>query len=122
MRDDFMHPEKDESTENNESGDGKQIVTTQDEIDGFNVVRAILSENVDISDVVMRDTLSYCGILFRDNNRTPLCRLYFNNPSNLQLALLDAEKKETKVKLSSVDDIYKYATELKETLRRYLKG
>jgi hypothetical protein len=122
MRDDFMHPEETGTDEQDESRDGRQIVTTQDEIDGFNIVRAILSEDANADDVVMRDTFSYCGILFKDNNRTPICRLYFNNPSNLRLALLDAEKKETRVNLSSVNDIYQYSTELRKTLGRYLKG
>lgn len=62
-------------TENLESGEG--IVTTQEEIDSYNIVKAIVRDIVDVSRVFIRDTKSYCGILLDDNNRKPICRLHY---------------------------------------------
>lgn len=64
----------DETPMDEPADDNNGIVTTQEEVDGFDIVRAILSELVDIERVVMRDTKSYCGILLDDNNRKPICR------------------------------------------------
>jgi len=100
--------------------DDKKIVTLQDEVDGFNIVRAILYEVVDITRVVDRDTNSYFGILFDDNNRRPICRLYFNSPTKRYFATFDENKVETKNEITSLNDIYKYAKELKGVVEYYL--
>lgn len=102
------------------SEDGK-IVTTKDEIDGYNIVRAILYEIVDINRVVDRDTNSYFGILFDDNNRKPICRLYFNSATIKYIATFDENKTETKHKIESLGDIYKHSKELRDIIAFYLK-
>ncbi|ASJ74416.1 type I restriction enzyme HsdR N-terminal domain-containing protein [Granulosicoccus antarcticus] len=95
------------------------IVTTQDEIDGYNVVKAIARQKVAVERVVMRDTKSYCGILLDDNNRKPICRLRFNNESKMVLGLFDQDKAETRHSIDSVDDIYKFSGRILATLRSY---
>ncbi|TGN99753.1 hypothetical protein PN36_33820 [Candidatus Thiomargarita nelsonii] len=40
-----------------------RIVTTEPEREGHNIIRALLKEIIDPERVVMRDTVSYCGIL-----------------------------------------------------------
>ena len=94
------------------------IVTTQEELDGFYVVRAILREVIDVDRVVHRDTKSYFGILLDDNNRKPICRLHFNT-SNKYIGIFDNQKNETKYKIDDVSDIYKFSNRLKETIRFY---
>lgn len=89
-----------------------RIVTTEDEWEGFYIVRAILSEIINIERVNMRDTISYCGILLDNNNRKSICRLRFNT-SQKYLGLVDENKKEEKVLIESVSDIYKYSEQLK---------
>ncbi len=94
------------------------VVTTQDEIEGFYIVRAILSELIDPSRVVMRDTKSYCGILLDNNNRKPICRLRFNF-SQKYISLLDAEKNEERIAIGSVHEIFKLANRFKACVRGY---
>lgn len=94
------------------------IETTQAELDGYNIVKAILRENVEISRIVGRDTQSYFGILLDDNNRKPLARLHFNRTQKY-LGLLDENKAETRMPINSLDDIFKYADDLKKTLSFY---
>ena len=95
------------------------IDTTQDEIDGFYVVKSILRETVDPSRIAMRDVRSYCGILLDDNNRQPICRLRFNR-SKKYLGLFH-EDNEERVAIDSIDDIYKYADQLKKAAANYLE-
>ena len=57
----------------------------------------------------MRDRKSYCGILLDDNNRKPLCRFYFNNPSNLTLGVFSETKDETRHSIQDLDGVLDYA-------------
>lgn len=84
------------------------IETTQVEIDGFNIVRAICSRVVDPERVVMRDAKSYCAILLDDNNRRTLVRLHFNSPTARYLGLFSAKDEERKA-VSGPVDIYQHA-------------
>ena len=96
----------------NESG----IVTTQEEIEGYLIIKAILCSVVDPARVVMRDRQTYCGILLDDNNRKPLCRMHFNSVSVKYIGTFDADKNETKHKIEKLDDIYQYADLLRTTV------
>lgn len=106
-----------------ESSEDNGIVTTQEEIDAFNIIRAILRKRVGVKRVVMKDAKSYCAIHL-DNSSYPLARLYFNNPQNLQIAYLDPtdmkKKIEIRKKIESLDDIYSHEDELMKPLDIYL--
>jgi len=68
--------------------------------------------------VFIRDTQSYCGILLDDNNRKPICRLYFN-AGQKYLGTFDSEKKVTRHAIDDVNDIYKLADQLRTTIQSY---
>lgn len=106
-----------EPEKNEESG----IVTTEEEMQGFYIVRSILYPEVeDINRINHRDTLSYCGILFDDNNRKPICRLHFNT-SKKYIETFDENKTGTKHLLESLNDIYKYSAQLISVVKFYEK-
>ena len=94
------------------------IVTTEDELEGYYLVKAIVRDVVDPERVSYRDTKSYCSVLIDNNNRKPLCRLHFNR-SQKYIGLLDAKKNETRIALSSLNAIFDHADHLRETARRY---
>ncbi len=95
------------------------VVTSAEELEGFHTIRAILRGLVNPKRIVMRDAQSYCAILLDDNNRKPICRLRFNNAQKLRLGVFNEMKDEEQVSLESVDDIFKYADQLKATLSSY---
>ncbi|MBP3763987.1 MAG: type I restriction enzyme HsdR N-terminal domain-containing protein [Bacteroidales bacterium] len=98
-----------------------KIVTTQEEIDAFNIIRAMLRKEVAVEKITMRDALSYCAILFDDNNRKPICRLHFNNLSNLRVEIFNEEGKGEKYPLATVDELYNYEPQLRNAIRRYVE-
>ncbi|MEM6735406.1 MAG: type I restriction endonuclease [Bacteroidota bacterium] len=95
-----------------------KIDTTEEELEGYRIVVAILRRILPISRIVYRDTQSYFGILLDDNNRKPLCRLHFNG-STKYIGLIDEEKNETRKPLQALEDIYQYEKELLATVNHY---
>lgn len=98
---------------------GQLIVTTQEEIDAYYAVKAIVREVIDVKRVAMRDFQSYCNILIDDNRLKLLCRLHFNTAQKY-LGILNAAKQEERVPVNTVDDIYKYAERLQATAIQYV--
>lgn len=99
-------------------GTGSGIVTTPIEIAGYVTIKSLVREVMSPRRVIMRDARSYCSVLLDNNNRKPICRMYFNNPERLRLGFF-ADKKEEIIPIKSVDDIYRYADRLKETVLSY---
>lgn len=95
------------------------VITTEDEMNGYFIVKSILRTKIDPSRLASRDSSTYYSVILDDNNRKPICRLWFNGQSKKYLGLFDKDKKETKFEISSLDDIYKYSNQLLETVDYY---
>lgn len=115
-------PEEGEDVTVEESQDGhvEGVKTTLEELEGFNIVRAIAAADIAPERVVMRDTKSYCGVLVDDNNRKPLCRLRFNAASAKYLGLFDEQRQETRHPIDKPVDIYRFVDEIREAAKRYI--
>jgi len=111
-------PEETTETTKNFSGKNPRIVTTQEELESFYIVRAMLSDVVEASDIAHRDTESYFGILYKDNNRKPICRLNLDGRVK-KLYIPDENKNFSKIEIENVVDVYKYKAELVEVVKRY---
>lgn len=93
--------------ETEEQQAAEPILTTQEEVDGYNIVRAIASRVVDPKRVIMRDAKSYCAILLDDNNRRTIARLHFNSPTARYLGTFDG-KDEARIAVLEPIEIYKH--------------
>lgn len=96
-----------------------KVITTEEEIESFYIIRGLLSEIIPVEDIVHRDTESYFGILYKDNNRKPICRINLDT-KNKQLLIPDESKKFERIYIDSLNDIYKYKSKLIEVVKRYL--
>ncbi len=99
--------------------DENKIITTQEELEGFYIIKSILKGSVDLNRVIYRDTLSYFGVLLDDNNRKPIVRLYFNG-SKKYLSVFGADKKEEKIPVTVVDDIFEHREKIVASVKNYL--
>lgn len=95
-----------------------KITTTEDELQGYYIVKAILGNNVDINRITYRDAQTYFAILLDDNNRKPVCRLHFNGTKKY-IETFDFDKKGTKNVISAVSDIYGLSQQLIDTIGYY---
>ena len=91
--------------------DEVKILTTEEELEAFLIVKTILRQRISAARVTYRDAQSYFAILLDDNNRKTICRLYLNGAKK-HVAVLDEQKKEVKHEINSLDDIFKYADAL----------
>ena len=107
-----------ESLAEAESAQDRGVVTTLEELEAFQIIRAIGCSEVPASRIVARDTKSYFGVLLDDNNRRPLARLHFNTTQKY-LGLLDEEKAETRHPIDSLEEIYRFSDDIREAVRRY---
>lgn len=98
--------------------DEPDVVTTEEEREGYMIVKAIVRDTISPKRIVMRDQKSYCGILVDNNNRKPLARLWFNR-SVKYIGLFDGEEEERLI-VDSLDKIYEYADRLRATARKYV--
>jgi hypothetical protein len=95
------------------------VQSTEEELDAFRVVRAIVCSEVASARIIARDAKTYFSILLDDNNRKPIARLWFNR-ARKYLGIFDENKTETRVPIESVEDIYAHAEHLRKTVARYL--
>lgn len=95
-----------------------KIHTTDDEMESLYIIRGILAGTVPVEDIIHRDTESYFGILYKNNNRKPICRLNLDR-KNKQLFIPDENKKFAKHIIESLNDIYQYKDALISVVKRY---
>lgn len=102
-----------ETTEN-------KVITTEEELEGFNIVRSILSEVVSPEDIQYKDVERYFGILYQGNIRKWICRLHFNS-SKKSITISDENKNPVRYYIEQISDIYKYKNELLNSIEKYLE-
>ncbi|WP_179352577.1 type I restriction endonuclease [Winogradskyella vidalii] len=110
--------EEKQKVEQIEEAPKSKIETTEEELEGYQIVVAILRRKLSKERIVSRDTQSYFGILLDDNNRKPLCRLHLNG-GNKYISIFDEHKKEIKTPINSIDDIYNFEKQLLKTVENY---
>lgn len=95
------------------------IVTTEEELEAYFIIKTLLSDVVDMHDITYKDTESYIGILYKGNIRKWICRLKLTD--NIKTLILpDENKRDVKFSLSDIYDIRDYKDQLVEVLKRYL--
>ena len=117
-----IHNEKEKDSEILDSIDENsesKVVTTEDEIEGFQIVKAILREVISADRIAPRDTQSYFGVLLDDNNRKPLCRLHLNGGKKYIELFHNGKDAGEKILINSLDDIYNHKAELQKTVDNY---
>jgi len=102
-----------------ENNDAPKVITTEEEMEAFQIVKAILREKIPAERIAFRDTQSYFGILLDDNNRKPICRFHFGASRKLVELFHNGKDSGERMPLDSLDDIYNYRKELHHTLENY---
>ncbi|WP_169753630.1 type I restriction endonuclease [Campylobacter mucosalis] len=97
-----------------------KIITTEEEIQAFHIVRAIACAVAPAERIYYRDAQSYFSVLFDDNRLKPICRLYLSD-NKKTMVLFDKNKNEEKVNLTCIEDIYQYPAKINEIVKFYME-
>jgi hypothetical protein len=95
------------------------IVSTDEELEGYRIVQAIVCSEVFANRVIGRDSKTYFAVLLDNNNRKPIARLWFNRQQKY-LGVFDENKVETRMPIEASEDIYRHAAQLRATVKGYL--
>lgn len=88
------------------------VVTTQEELDAYNVIRSILRKNIDASKIVYKDFKSYFVIGVESASYWWVCRLAFGTRKKTIYIPTDDYKSTEKIDIDTIDDIFKYADKI----------
>ncbi len=80
------------------------IITTDEEIEAFHIVRAILRRKVDIKRISFRDTVGYFSIILDGSRNKWICRFVFGESKKRMLL----NNSEENIYIESLDDIYSH--------------
>ena len=101
------------------SDDGK-VVTMQEELDGYNIIRSILRRRIDVSRLTYKDFQSYFVVNIDDNSWYWVCRLFMGKRKKQIGFPMEDYKGCDWVQIEKLDDIFKYEDRLIECLNRAL--
>ncbi len=107
--------------EEQKKDEDNKIITTEEEMEGYFIVKSILRTKFDSKRIHFRDFQNFFSVLLDDTIRQSICRLWFNGDKKF-IGLFDENKKETKFEISTLDDIYKYSDQLIKTTEKLMKG
>ncbi|GAA0133947.1 type I restriction endonuclease [Paenibacillus sp. YSY-4.3] len=94
-----------------------EIVTTQEELEGYLTTRILLMDIIPPDRITYRDNLSYFNILIDNNIRKWICRL-FCNTSNKSVQFNDDDK--TTIPLNSISDLILHREKIIQTAERFI--
>ncbi len=103
--------------ENNE----EKIVTTVEEMEGFMIVKSILRQIVDVNRITFKDTQSYFNVTVDGSVRKSICRFYFNNRKKF-ITVQGEDKKDIRIDIEKLDDIYQHADVLIRSLKQIIES
>lgn len=115
----------DETTDNestqevNAVEDAPKFTTTQEELDGFAIVKAILYKTLSIERIFYRDTASYFGILCDDKNYKWICRLMVEK--NIKYIVIpDGSNSGKKYPIETINNIFDYSSQIIDSAKRFV--
>ena len=97
------------------------IVTTQEELDAYNIVRSILRKSVEVARITYRDYKSYFVVNLDNSQWFWICRISIGARKKQIGIPLDNYKSCEWLQIDSIDDIFKYAGKLEESLKMAIR-
>ena len=111
------HPEAEKLTDGIVFQDKeKGIVTTQEEIDAYNIVRSILRQYVDVKRIQYNDYKSYFTVNLDGSTWWWICRFYLGKRKKQICFPQENYRSNEWVEIESIDDLFKHDDMLKKGL------
>ena len=112
--------ERNEETIQEHEVEEDSIITTNEELESYYIVKSILSEFVSPNELYYKDTYSYFGILYENKVTKWICRVYLKE--NVKFIVIpDENKNEVRYEIKEVTEIYKLKEKLITRLKMFIK-
>lgn len=90
------------------------IVTLEEELEAYYVIKSMLRRTIDPARITYRDRVTYFNVLLDDNIRKWICRIYVRESGNAIVFNGDDQRYD----YHRADDLFAYEDRFKEILRR----
>lgn len=98
----------------------EEKLPSDEEVSALTIVKEILKNDCNVSDITYKITESYFGILFNNNSRKWICRFIIRS-NQITIIIPDNNKNEIRNKLTSLNEIYDYSSDLISALHMYIE-
>ena len=95
-----------------------KINTTSEELEGYAIIKSILREDINPDDINYKDTETYFGILYQNNTRKWICRLYLGTKKSIVFPTVD--KGQESIYIDSLNDLYQYEDKFKNIVQKFI--
>lgn len=96
-----------------------QIITTEEELEGYKIIVSILSEIYSVTNLNYKDTQKYFAIIANKKPGNWIARLYLGVKKK-SIMLPDGNNGYKRYQLNDINDLYKYKDELLDSASKYL--
>lgn len=109
--------------ENSATTCDSDIVTTEEELEGFHICKAIMSRVIAPERISYKDTKAYFAIIIDGKVTRTACRLRFNYNEIRRVSFINEDKTETDVDLpnGNINELYNYEDKLLEIAKRFVQ-
>jgi predicted type IV restriction endonuclease len=92
------------------------------ELEAYAIIKSILHEAFEPNHITYKDTESYLGILYDNNSRKWICRLYLEGIKK-SVVIPDSENSNgVRYYINCLDDLYEYKDKIIESANKYAKS
>lgn len=98
------------------------IDTTQEELEAFVIIKALVHDVIDVSRISHKDTASYFSILVDGKVTKWVCRLYLSGRKKSIVFPAKDDGKDERFDLSTTDDLYQYREQLAKSVADIIDG
>ncbi|MDU2108483.1 type I restriction endonuclease [Clostridium sp.] len=95
-----------------------KINTTSEELEGYAIIKSILRADINPDDINYKDTETYFGILYQNNTRKWICRLYLGTKKSIVFPTVD--KGQERIYIDSLNDLYQYEDKFKNIAQKFI--
>ncbi|WP_099314061.1 type I restriction endonuclease [Clostridium paraputrificum] len=95
-----------------------KINTTSEELEGYAIIKSILRADINPDDINYKDTETYFGILYQNNTRKWICRLYLGTKKSIVFPTVD--KGQERIYIDNLNDLYQYEDKFKNIVQKFI--
>ncbi|MBO5060277.1 MAG: type I restriction enzyme HsdR N-terminal domain-containing protein [Clostridia bacterium] len=94
------------------------VVTTEEEMQAYYIIKSILCKTTDLDRIAYKDTASYFGVLLDGKVTKWICRIFLKE--KVKYVIIPNDTENVKYTIESIEDLYKFSDKLKARILKLL--